>query len=230
MSGLPVAIQFITAKIHTNFKLDGDGEYLALVHPDGNTIEHEYAPEFPGQITDVSYGMFFTGNGTEITLLPSQSDCKYLVPTEDIGTAWHNASFDDSAWSDGLTAIGYERTSGYEGYINTDVESLMYNIIGSVYIRIPFNVDDPAELADISIKMRYDDGIAVWLNGVLIAADNLPDGVTGNTLAWNGMAADIRTDSFGSGFFRDICIRESSGYTCCRRECSRHSWIKQDSR
>ncbi|MCX7427381.1 MAG: CotH kinase family protein, partial [Planctomycetia bacterium] len=46
-----------TAPLHTNFKLDGDGEYLALVRPDGATIAHEYAPEFPAQAGDISYGL-----------------------------------------------------------------------------------------------------------------------------------------------------------------------------
>ncbi len=42
---------------HTNFKLDKDGEYLALVESDGLTIADEFAPEFPVQTDDVSYGL-----------------------------------------------------------------------------------------------------------------------------------------------------------------------------
>jgi hypothetical protein len=41
---------------HTNFALDKDGEYLALVDPSG-TVVQEYAPSFPPQQTDVSYGI-----------------------------------------------------------------------------------------------------------------------------------------------------------------------------
>ena len=41
---------------HTNFALDKDGEYLALVGPDGAVV-HEYAPSYPPQRTDVSYGI-----------------------------------------------------------------------------------------------------------------------------------------------------------------------------
>lgn len=44
------------AELHTNFKLSGGGEYLALVRPDAS-IATEYAPEFPGQSDDVSYGL-----------------------------------------------------------------------------------------------------------------------------------------------------------------------------
>jgi len=63
--------KFINGEIHTNFKLDGDGEYLALVRPDGTTVEHDYAPQFPEQKTDVSCGMSFSGNGKDLTLSPS---------------------------------------------------------------------------------------------------------------------------------------------------------------
>src|ERR1051326_1604994 len=45
------------AELHTNFKLDGDGEYLGLVMPDGRTIASQYAPKFPPQRADVSYGI-----------------------------------------------------------------------------------------------------------------------------------------------------------------------------
>ena len=41
---------------HTNFKLDNDGEYLALVRPDEATIEHVYDP-YPVQVGDRSYGV-----------------------------------------------------------------------------------------------------------------------------------------------------------------------------
>ncbi len=41
---------------HLNFGLNGSGEYLALVRPDG-TVQQEFAPAFPRQYTDVSYGL-----------------------------------------------------------------------------------------------------------------------------------------------------------------------------
>jgi hypothetical protein len=47
------------SELHTNFKLDAAGEYLALVKPDGVTVQHAYAPAFPAQSSDVSYGLSF---------------------------------------------------------------------------------------------------------------------------------------------------------------------------
>ncbi len=43
--------------LHTNFKLSADGEYLALIKPNGKTIAHEYLPKFPKQKPDVSFGL-----------------------------------------------------------------------------------------------------------------------------------------------------------------------------
>ncbi|NNF27708.1 MAG: hypothetical protein HKN73_10855, partial [Gemmatimonadetes bacterium] len=44
------------AELHTSFRLSGGGEYLALVQPDGTTVEDEYSPTFPPQTENVSYG------------------------------------------------------------------------------------------------------------------------------------------------------------------------------
>jgi hypothetical protein len=43
--------------LHTNFTLDRDGGFLALVKPDGVTISFQFTPAFPPQVTDVSFGL-----------------------------------------------------------------------------------------------------------------------------------------------------------------------------
>jgi hypothetical protein len=43
--------------LHTNFKLTANGEYLALVKPDGTTVVSEFAPAFPVQVAGYSYGI-----------------------------------------------------------------------------------------------------------------------------------------------------------------------------
>ncbi len=42
---------------HTNFSLSGGGEYLAIVQPDGSTIDDQITPEYPPQFRDISYGI-----------------------------------------------------------------------------------------------------------------------------------------------------------------------------
>jgi len=51
------------ATLHTNFKLSAEGEYLGLIRPDGVTVSDEYAPQYPEQVENVSYGVF-GGSGT----------------------------------------------------------------------------------------------------------------------------------------------------------------------
>ncbi|NQU22058.1 MAG: lamin tail domain-containing protein, partial [Candidatus Nealsonbacteria bacterium] len=45
------------AELHTNFKLSSAGDYLALVQPNGTTVEFAYEPVYPNQFDDVSYGL-----------------------------------------------------------------------------------------------------------------------------------------------------------------------------
>lgn len=47
--------------LHTDFKLSRGGEYLGLARPDGTTA-HEFAPEYPEQETDISYGVQIDGD------------------------------------------------------------------------------------------------------------------------------------------------------------------------
>ena len=50
--------------LHASFKLQDDpGEYLGLIQPDGATVASAYAPEFPPQVADISYG--WTTDGTQ---------------------------------------------------------------------------------------------------------------------------------------------------------------------
>lgn len=67
------------SELHTNFGLSKNGEYLALVQPDGSTIEHEYSPNYPILPSDAAYGI--VGGSAEITLIAEDAPCNALVPT-----------------------------------------------------------------------------------------------------------------------------------------------------
>jgi hypothetical protein len=43
--------------LHTNFRLSNDGEYLALVQPDGTTVVSDYPAPYPVQTDNRSYGL-----------------------------------------------------------------------------------------------------------------------------------------------------------------------------
>ena len=58
-------------ELHTNFKLSGDGEYLALYNGLGNIVT-EFSPGFPAQVQDVSFA-YFDGNFLA-TLIPTPGE------------------------------------------------------------------------------------------------------------------------------------------------------------
>jgi uncharacterized repeat protein (TIGR01451 family) len=90
--------------LHTNFNLSAGGEYLALVRPDGVTVEHEFSPIYPAQANDESYGINFTGRA----LLAEGAAAKYRVPANDsLGTSWTAKDFADRAWTAGKTGLGF---------------------------------------------------------------------------------------------------------------------------
>ena len=98
-------------ELHTDFQLDGDGEYLALVRPDGTTVASQFAPEFPSQHTDVSYGISEVSTATEL-LGPGEA-ARVLIPTDvddaAIGTTWTGGqAFLDDAWTPGTTGVGFD--------------------------------------------------------------------------------------------------------------------------
>lgn len=96
-------------ELHTSFKLSRDGEYLALIGPDGVTIATEFSPAYPRQIGDVSYGTMME---VETTLLvSSDAAARIWLPADNAaGMDWIDPDFDDTHWTQATLGIGYDRT------------------------------------------------------------------------------------------------------------------------
>ena len=93
-------------KLHANFSLDADGEYLAMTRPD-NSVVNSFDP-FPKQKGDISYGSGPQSVSTS-TVLNAGASSKTLIPTSgSLGTTWTQSGFDDSTWIAGNTGVGYE--------------------------------------------------------------------------------------------------------------------------
>jgi hypothetical protein len=180
------------APLHTNFKLNNDGEYLALVESNGTTIASDFYPKFSVQVADVSYG--FASDARDAILLNTGALARAFVPTNDaLGLAWTEAVFGDGDWPSGNTGVGYDRTTtpvDYDPLIGLDIEAAMFNRNPTVYIRIPFLVTNVAELDTLTLRMQYEDGMIAYLNGREIARDNAPA-----TATFNSIALGVRDDS-----------------------------------
>ncbi|MDP7014206.1 MAG: CotH kinase family protein [Pirellulaceae bacterium] len=116
-------------------------------------------------------------------LIDSTSRGRAWAPDSgELNDSWSAPEFDDSQWIDGVNGAGYETQSGFESAISDEFNLLgqMYRKNASVYLRFPFDVDDPASLAQgrLLLQMKYDDGFVAYLNGHRVAAANAPDEVT----------------------------------------------------
>ncbi|NIP92454.1 MAG: hypothetical protein GWO24_02850, partial [Akkermansiaceae bacterium] len=141
-------------------------------------------------------------------LVRENDACTVLVPTSDIGTGWRDPGFDDTAWREATTGIGYERFGGYENLFgaNGDVENETYDTNSTVYIRIPFTVGSLEGLTSLVLRMKYDDGFIAFLNGTEVASGNRPAG----TPQWNSDARTDHSDSLAV-VFEDTDLTAHSG-------------------
>ena len=108
-------------------------------------------------------------------------DWLYRKGTSEPPSDWNELLFTpDETWLTGATPIGYERHSGYESCIVTDVSD-MYNSYLSVYARKIFTVDDPNMLTSLTLGISYDDGYIAYINGVPVHSQNPPNPIAYNT-------------------------------------------------
>ncbi len=120
------------SELHTNFKLSASGEYLALVMPDGTTVEHELP--FPAIQEDISYGYAFT-NGT--------------IDTSSVGLL--------TTPSPGLTNstidyIGYVETpvtTPEHGFYDSAFQATVSNITAGATIRYTLDGSEPTETSPV---------------------------------------------------------------------------------
>ncbi|MEN6336114.1 MAG: lamin tail domain-containing protein [Phycisphaerales bacterium] len=176
-------------ELHTSFSLQADGESVALVEPDGQTVAFSYR-DYPPQLTDISYGV---GGGavvsqTETILLAQGAAAKALIPTNaTLGLTWIQGGFNDSSWPAGTTGVGYD----YAGLTGLDVAAMLGRN-QTVYIRIPFAVAKTTDIDKLILRMRFEDGFVAWLNGREVARFNAPQT---SQLAWNSGATANREDA-----------------------------------
>ena len=180
-------------ELHTNFKLTGSSGFLALVKPDGETIENAY--EYPQQFVDFSYGPSSSAAGLaiETTLIAQSTPATALIPTDgSLGLSWTEPAFDDSQWLGGNTGVGYD----YGDLIGLDVRA-MRNVNQTVYVRIPFIVVDVSVIDELTLRLKYEDGFVAYLNSRELGRDNAPGS---HELTWNSGSNGNRDDNLAVNF------------------------------
>ena len=106
------------------------------------------------------------------TIIPEFVDgARYFVPTDNaLGNTWTGLADPPNIdlWGTGQTGIGFEtEPEAFRDLIKTSVRpSDACAECTSTFVRIPFVVDDPAEISDLTLRMKYDDGFIAYLNGI----------------------------------------------------------------
>jgi hypothetical protein len=92
--------------------------------------------------------------------------------------AWNETDFflvgDTDAGSPTVMSEVVAGLTGYSRFIRTDVQDAMFGQNASAYLRVPFNVVDPADYESLYLQMWYEDGFVAYLNGTKVAEANAP--------------------------------------------------------
>jgi len=124
---------------------------------------------------------------------------KYNQSGADLGTAWREPAFNDSAWPSGPGLLGLE-TATLPDTIRTPLALGSPQVI-TYYFRTHFNLPASAEGATLNSTNVLDDGAVYYLNGNFIGRIRVPEGQTAATLADNqgaeGVAEEIPLQNTG---------------------------------
>ena len=152
-----------------------------------------------GVTTDVSVQLYVPGSSGEVVYVGPDTAGRVFIPNQSIGELWKGGDEDafeniggDQDWTNVTQGIGYDQNqTTYDPFIGTDLQDQMYRERATAYLRLPFEITNPAAITSLSLDVRYDDGFAAWINGVPVARGNTRNG----DLDWSSTAPSSRPDS-----------------------------------
>lgn len=127
---------------------------------------------------------------TVLELVTAESPATVLIPADgSLGLTWAQVGFDDSAWTAGQAAVGYDENPDYREHFTTDVGPQMNEVSTTAYIRVPFAGGGPRSVERLTLWVKYDDGFVAYLNGIRVASANAPA-----SPAWDSEATGQHSD------------------------------------
>ncbi|MCA9246288.1 MAG: lamin tail domain-containing protein [Planctomycetales bacterium] len=138
--------------------------------------------------------------GTDQTLIAQGANWAYLDDGSNQMTAWRDPAFNDSAWATGPAPLGYGTVNGVTIATTVDFGSNALDRHETTYFRRSFNVTDPNMFGGLQLSLLSDDGAAVYLNGQLVALENLTFNPAFDDLA------DVNLSGADEGMYRTFSI------------------------
>ena len=155
----------ITRYLPANLLLNGVNVLAVEVHQESDTS------------SDVSLELSLQANvpmTEEVVMLEKGSIWRYLDNGTDQGTAWRATNYNDSAWPQGRAEFGYgdddERTELNQNRNGSRVRTF--------YFRKELDLPDPSRFQSVLFDVRYDDGVAFYINGTEYGRDRLAPNAT----------------------------------------------------
>jgi hypothetical protein len=155
-----------------------------------------------------------------VIMFPFTKVWRYIDTGTNLGTAWKETAYDDSAWPSGSGVLGLETTAATLNFLTniapptgTNTVLSLTNNIGAglggangftnvtFYFRTTVNISsfDPAS-ATMTLRGYMDDGAALYVNGVERFRYNLPAGATNTSFATANLAEATLVVSNLTGF------------------------------
>ena len=122
------------------------------------------------------------------TLIAFGSDWSYydlaMQPDVQNGYDWIDSSYDHTAWQLGAAELGYG---------DMDEETVIGDTTYTAYFVHRFEIPDTSKYESYRLKLLYDDGAVVYLNGEELSRINMPSGPVGYSTFADGSDGDNAT-------------------------------------
>ena len=118
-----------------------------------------------------------------------------------VTTDWAKKDFDASSWKEGLSSFGF--TDDPDGIHNgrkertvieqygSDESEYSGTTIANYFFRTEFDLSDPESVNYINLKLYYDDGIGIYINGVLFRSENTAEAYRPETYGYCGNTSTL---------------------------------------
>lgn len=156
-----------TFSVEVQFVLNRDYKPTAGLRPKWRLIQLG-SPDNPDEVVG---GQTFEVEIGRLVLARPGGVWRYQDDHSTPDPSWIDPGFDDSRWRRGRAALGFGDSP--DTTISPDPAGSKHR---STYFRRSFDLSDPSFYRSLLLRLRLDDGAAVYLNGVEIARVNLPAG------------------------------------------------------
>jgi hypothetical protein len=112
----------------------------------------------------------------DYALVAPGAEWRFLRGSTPLPAGWKDPAFDDSAWEEGPTGIGYGDGDDVTRLVD------MEDSYAAVFCRKAFDIDGLEGLEAVSMRVAYDDGIVLFVNGTEVQRLNMPGGTVSSGL------------------------------------------------